>query len=73
MAGDGDVAKDVRLKFQVVQPPLDHVADADDAGKLAVAEALWLKRAPFPSPRQRSSDAISFFRIGPTGDICSTQ
>jgi hypothetical protein len=65
--------KDVRLEFQVVQPPLDHVADADDAGQLAVAEALWLKRAPFPCPRQRSSgvpvmrkrrppvEAISFF------------
>jgi len=33
-----DITQDVRLKLQILQSMLDHIADADDTDKVAVAQ-----------------------------------
>ena len=37
MCSNVDIAEDARFKFQVIQPALNHVAYADNASQLAIA------------------------------------
>jgi hypothetical protein len=38
MVGDVDVAQNICLQFQIIQPTLHHVANADYAGKLVITK-----------------------------------
>jgi hypothetical protein len=38
VASNVDIAEDARFKFQIIQPVLNHVTYADNAGQLAVAK-----------------------------------
>jgi hypothetical protein len=45
MASNVDIAEDIRFKFQIIQPVLNHVAYADNASQLAVAKDRHMAHA----------------------------
>ena len=51
MRRDVGVSQDVRLSFQVFQPMLDDIADADDADEFAVVDLDLRTIQPFRQAR----------------------
>ena len=45
MASNVGIAEDVRFKFQIIQPVLNHVAHADNASQLAIAKHRHMAHA----------------------------
>src|SRR6185437_13090117 len=53
-----DITQNARLELQVLQPMLDHIADADDTGQLAAAQYRHVAHAMV---RHQLHDAIDAF------------